>query len=334
MDAKHLQDTPVMRLFMRLASLRMTLVLFVVLGVGILVAHVFELGFALFVASCLFLLAINLLATVVTNRHFRRQLPLLLFHLALLAIIVLVALGRLVYLNGQAEVLEGEAFDGRLVTTDAGILHPWDLDRISFVNHGFRVSYAPGLLRQETRNKVSWTDEQGRQQETEIGDDKPLVLNGYRFYTTWNKGFSLVFAWQPNGGEPVLGSVNLPGYPGNALKQAQQWLLPGLPEPVWAMLQFEGDLIPADREGEFRLPDDYRVVVRYGDQRWELQPGQDTVVDLPGGRLRYEGLTTWMGYLVTWDGTIPWLLLACTLAVLALAWHFWRQFARQPWNPD
>ena len=27
----------------------------------------------------------------------------------------------------------------------------------------------------------------------------------------------------------------------------------GMPEPVWAMLQFEGELIPEDRDGEFRL---------------------------------------------------------------------------------
>lgn len=323
-----------MHFLLRLASLRLTLVLFVVLGLGVLLAHLFELGFALIVATCLALLAINLLATVMTNRRFRQQGPLLLFHLALLAIILLIALGRLLYLNGQAEVLEGEAFDGHLVSADAGVLHPWGLDRIAFVNHGFRVSYAPGLLRQETRNKVSWTDEQGIAHEAVIGDDKPLILHGYRFYTTWNKGFSLVFEWQPTAGEPLLGAVNLPGYPGNALKQAQQWQLPGLPEPVWAMLQFDGDLIPADRDGEFRLPDDYRVVVRYGDQRWELQPGRDTVIDLPGGRLRYDGLRTWMGYLVTWDGTIPWLLGACAVAVLALGWHFGRQFARQPWNPD
>jgi cytochrome c biogenesis protein len=89
-----------------------------------------------------------------------------------------------------------------------------------------------------------------------------------------------------------------------------------------------------DREGEFRLPDDYQVVVRYGGQRWELNPVNSQVVDLPGGQLRYVGLTSWMGYLVTWDATIPWLLAASVIAVLALSWHFWQRFARRPWNPD
>jgi cytochrome c biogenesis protein len=166
-----------------------------------------------------------------------------------------------------------------------------------------------------------------------IGDDTPLVLHGYRFYTTSNKGFSLVFGWEPTGGEPLLGSVNLPSYPVNALSQAQEWHLPGLQGSVWVMLQFEGDLIPTDEEGQFRLPDDYRVVVRYGDQRWEMAPGGRDAVDLPGGRLRYLEMRSWMGYLVTADATIPWLLAVSTLAVLALGWHFWRQFAARPWNP-
>jgi cytochrome c biogenesis protein len=204
---------------------------------------------------------------------------------------------------------------------------------VSFVNHGFRIAYAPGLMRQETRNRVSWINARGVEEEAVIGDDKPLVLDGYRFYTTWNKGFALVFEWLPRNGSPALGSVNLPGYPANALKQAQEWHLPGVPGAIWTALQFEGDLIPPDRDAEFRLPDDYRVVVRYGDRRWELAPGDDAPIDLPGGQLRYVGLRTWMGYLVTWDATIPWLLAASALAVLALGWHFWSRFSRQPWNP-
>lgn len=317
-----------------LASLRLTVALLTIFAGGILAALWRGWAFAPLVAVCLAALALNLLAAVLTRPQFRRQLPLLLFHLALLAILLLVALGRLTYLKGQAEVLEGEAFDGQLIRADAGIWHPWGLEQLSFVNHGFSVAYAPGLKRQETRNLVSWVDAAGRETNAVIGDDKPLVLAGYRFYTTWNKGFALVFEWQPNGREPLLGSVHLPSYPLNALKQAQQWRLPGLPEPLWAMLQFEGELIPQDREGNFRLPDDHRVVVRYGEARWEIAPGSDGAIELPGGRLRYAGLRTWMGYMVTWDATIPWLLGASALAALALAWHFWLQFARRPWNPD
>jgi len=143
-----------------------------------------------------------------------------------------------------------------------------------------------------------------------------------------------MFEWTSSRGETVVGSVNLPSYPANALKQAQQWSLPGGDEPLWTMLQFDGELIPADQEGEFRLPDDYRVVVRHGGQRWELVPGGDQVIQVAGGRLRFVELRSWMGYMLAWDATIPWLLFASTVAVLALAWHFWAQFSRRPWDQD
>jgi cytochrome c biogenesis protein len=301
----------------------------------VLVGYLNALPLTLPLVIILSLLAGNLLAVIVSSEHFRRQLPLLIFHLALLAIILLVGLGRLVYFKGQAEVLEGEEFDGQLVKSEAGPWHPWSLDQARFVNRGFSVAYAPGLVRLGTENRVAWVNPAGRIEEDVIGDHRPLVLQGYRFYTSWNKGFALLFEWTPDGGEALLGSVNLPGYPGNALKQAQKWALPGVPDAVWAMLQFDGELIPLDRAGEFRLPDDYRVVVRHGEQRWELSPAaQSDEILLPGGRLRYVGLRSWMGYHITWDGTIDWLLAASAIAVLALAWHFWRQFASRPWNPD
>lgn len=323
-----------MSVLRRLAAPRLTFAIFVLFLLGILFAHLATWSFSPVVSTCCVLWALNLIATLSTNVKFRRQPALLVFHLALLAIVVLVAFGRLTYLKGQAEVLEGQSFDGRLVNLESGRFHPWSLDKAVFVNHGFQVRYAPGLKRLETRNRVSWIDGQGLEQTLVIGDDLPLVFNGYRFYTTWNKGFSLLFEWHPAGGSVRVGAVNLPGYPGNALKQAQQWKLPGLPEPVWAMLQFDGDLIPVDRDGEFRLPDDYRIVVRYGTQRWELDPAGSVAIDLPGGQLRYVGLTTWMGYLVTWDATIPWLLAAATIAVLSLSGHFLQKFSRLPWNPD
>lgn len=322
-----------MQVFRKLASLKLTLALMMVFLLWVSLALWLDLGFALPVAVCFSLLAINLLAGIIFLPAMRRQRPLFIFHLCLLAVVILIAAGRLLYFKGQAEVLEGDAFAGGLVQREAGFLHPDSLDTVSFVNHGFTVNYAPGLKRLETRNRVSWLDNKGVEQSAVIGDDTPLVLNGYRFYTTWNKGFALIFEWQPKGGAPVVGSVNLPGYPGNSLKQAQQWQLPGLPEPLWAMLQFEGDLIPTDREASFRLPEDYQVVVRYGEQRWALQPGPNAMIELPQGRLRYLEMRSWMGYLVTWDGTLPWLLLAATMAVLALAWHFFAAFSRRPWNP-
>lgn len=314
------------------ASLKLTLVIFVFLGASILLAYFNEVRTSPWLILSLSLLSLNLLAAIATNAYFRRQAPLMIFHLALLSIVILIAIGRLTYFKGRAEVVEGEEFTGQFVEIDAGPWHPLGTEQAHFTNVATRILYAPGPVRLGTENHVAWLDEQGKPQQAVIGDHTPLVRNHYRFYANWNKGFALMFGWRPNQGEPLLGSVNLPSYPANALTQARQWSLPGSAGPIWAALQFDDQPVP-EAGGEFRLPERYTVVVRQGEQRWELKSDQGVVdVELPGGRLSYLGLRTWMGYQVAWDRTMPWLLAAAICAVLALAWHFWRKFAEQAWN--
>lgn len=313
-----------------LASLRLTLGLLVVLGAAILLAYQSEEWRSWPLALPLFALSANLLAAVATNNAFRRQLPLLVFHLALVALLLLVAAGRLTYLKGTLELARGATFDGRLTTTDAGPFHAGDLTSVRFSNQGFSIDYAPGLLRGETRNTVAWVGEDGQPRRAVIGDQEALKLKGYRFYTSFNKGFAPVFLWLPNEGERRLGAVHLPAYPLHELTQAQAWTPPGSRSPVWIMLQFDEKLLDPDGPAAFRLPEKYSVVVRAGEQRVELSPGE--FVDLPDGRLKLDGLTTWMGYNVFYDWTLPWLAAASVAAVLSLGWHFWRKFAAKPWD--
>ena len=86
------------------------------------------------------------------------------------------------------------------------------------------------------------------------------------------------------------------------------------------------------------MPDKHKIVVRLNapqgdnDQRWELKPGDS--VPLPDGVLTYQELRKWMGYDVSYNFTLPWLLAASVLAVLSMAWHFWRKFSARPWNPS
>lgn len=313
-----------------LASLRLTLGLLVVLGAAILMAYQSEEWRSWPLALPLLALSANLLAAVATNNAFRRQLPLLVFHLALVALLLLVAAGRLTYLKGTLEVTHGATFEGRLTTTDAGPFHAGDLASVRFSNDGFTIDYAPGLLRGPTRNAVTWIDEGGQRRQGVIGDQDALKIKGYRFYTSFNKGFAPVFLWLPNEGERQLGAVHLPAYPLHELTQAQEWKPPGSRSPVWIMLQFDEKILDPDLPATFRLPEKYSVVVRSGGQRFELLPGQ--FVDLPDGRLKLDGLTTWMGYNVFYDWTLPWLAAASVAAVLSLGWHFWRKFAAKPWD--
>jgi len=107
------------------------------------------------------------------------------------------------------------------------------------------------------------------------------------------------------------------------LRQSREWVLPD-GRAVWVQLQIDETLIDPATNSAFRLPAAHRLVVRVGEQRAELAPGER--VALPGGTLAYAELRTWMGYRVAYDPTLPWLLAASLLAALSLAAHYVSKF--------
>jgi cytochrome c biogenesis protein len=121
----------------------------------------------------------------------------------------------------------------------------------------------------------------------------------------------------------VLGAVHLPSFPMHELRQSREWPLPDGRE-AWVMLQFDETLIDPGKASAFRLPEAHRLVVRIGETRAALAPGERVALD--GGTLVYEGLASWMGYRVAYDPTLPWLLAASLLTALSLAWHYARKF--------
>ena len=317
----------------RLASLRLTMGSLVALAGAVLFSYQGHVNSTWALAVPLALLAVNLLAAVATRPALRAQRALLVFHLGLIAMVLLLAAGRLTYLRGSVEVAQGAEFDGELTAFEAGPWHGAGLAQVRFVNNGFRIAYAKGVQRDKTHNAVSYPNADGSALHAEIGDQTPLVLNGYRFYTTPNKGFAPTFVWYPaGGGPPLTGAVHLPSYPIHEYRQARDWVLPGTTLKVWTMLQFDEQILDPAGPSEFKLPAKYQVVVRVGEQRHALLPAQS--IDLPQGRLVFDGLRTWMGYAVFYDWTLPWLLGVCALSVGALGWHFWGKFAARPWNPD
>jgi len=313
-----------------LASLRLTLALLLLLLAGTVLAYAIEAARVWGIVMPLAALALNLMAAIGVNHRFRRQTPLLAFHLSLLALIALVAAGRLTALGGHTEITVGGEFNGRLVESQAGPWHRGALADVRFTNMGFEIDYAPGLRRGQTRNRVQWTEADGHRRETLIGDQTPLTLRGYRFYTSFNKGFAPLLAWRVAAGPWVHGAVHLPAYPLHADAQMQDWVPPGAERPIHLRLVLDAPAIDSTRATGFRLPDAPRLVVRDGADRHELRPGEVAV--LPGGQLRFDGLTSWMGYTVFYDWTLPWLGAASVVAVLSLGFHFWRKFAATAWD--
>lgn len=273
----------------------------------------------------------NLLAAIAVRPVFRASPSLLAFHLCLAAIVLLVGVSRLTYFRGSAELAQGEAFAGALVQSEAGPLHAGGLAALRFVNDGFEIDYAAGRRRADTRNRVRWADARGQVSEAVVGDDRPLVLGGYRFYTTPNKGFAPRLIWRAGDAAPVRGTVHLPPYPVYESAQAAQWRPPGLERDLTLELQLDPGLIPDDAPAQFRLPDHPRLMVRDGALAVPLSPGQ--TVALAGGTLRFEALVTWMGYRIDYDPAAPWLLAASLLACLALGHHTMQRWRLRPWNP-
>lgn len=323
------------RLLARLASLRLTLAILIALGAGVLAAYRGDVPPTWALAVPLGLFALNLSAALAAHPAFRRQPALLVFHLALLVLVLLLAAGRMTYLKGHLELTEGEVFTGELAGWEAGPWHAWRLGRARFVNEGFRIDYAAGVKRGPTRNAIAWRDEAGLWQRGAIGDDRPLVLHGYRFYTSFNKGFAPTFAWRrADGGEPVFGSVHLPAWPQNEYRQARSWRLPEGGPGLRTRLKFDEQILDPARPSVFRPPSRHTVVVSLEDAgaevRREMRPGE--VLRLPQGELRYLGLRAWMGYTVFSDPTLSWLLAAAMVAVTALAWHLRGKYFARPWR--
>jgi len=319
-----------MHLLRSLASLRVTLVLFVVLAGGIFISYRVSDARTWPMVVPLFLLAANLLAAVGTNGVFRRQSAILVFHLSLIALLLLVAAGRLTYLTGHVGVTDGATFEGSLAKSERGPWHNGDLESIRFVNKGFTVDYEPGLQRGPTRNHVIWQSADGQWHNAEIGDQTPLIIAGYRFYTTHNKGFAPTFSWHADDDQIIHGSVQLPPFPMQQYSQAAEWTPPGASAAVWVMLDIEEVVLDPEDRTRFRLPDNYKLVARIGEDRRELRPGDS--IRLDNGTLVFEGLRSWMGYKVFYDWTLPWLLSACALAVVSLGCHFWQKFSAKPWD--
>ncbi|VAW49343.1 hypothetical protein MNBD_GAMMA04-1978 [hydrothermal vent metagenome] len=315
------------------ASLKLTLFLFFLFGSGVVAWHFTEHERKDWLITLpLLLLAFNLMAALLTNKIFRLHGWLLLFHVALLLLLLLIGISQVTKLIGSVEVTKGTEFGLSNAQWQQGVLHSNRLDELQFKLHHFVINYAPSFgepRRLDTQAYITWLDEQGGEKKGIVGDKVPLKIYGYKLYTTHNKGFAPTFKWIPNEGFPIEGSVHLPPWPGFELNQSNDLQIPGTPYKIWLTLKFLDPILSSTEPSIFRVPDDPLLIVRVGEKRHELQPGES--IDFPTGRLEYLGLNTWMGFQIFYDWSLPWMLAVSLLALFGLAGHFRQKFAPAPW---
>ena len=301
------------RAFHLLASNALTLI-----GMALLAVSVWRLqedAAALWpMLSAFCLLGMNLLAALMTYPRLRQDRGLLLLHLSLLALLILAGTGRLARYEAQVELVDGQSLAAALpVETLRGPWHRGSLDDVDFTQGYFTVDYAPGLRRSDTRSQVSLNGEINW-----VGDEDALVLDGYRFYTTHNKGFAVLLTWQPEHGRSQSGAVHMPGYPFFAGHQKNRFSPSGgdwldltlqLTEPVQSNLAWRLDSRKANGT----------LLIEHDGKRQVLAMGE--TLTLPDGKLRFDAVRGWMGYKVFYDPTLPWLMFSVVMALTGLLWH-------------
>ncbi len=319
-------------MFRWLASTRLTLVgmLSLAVGAGLSYDNPAEISAWVLIIP-LGMLGLNLLAAILTRPSINRRPGLLFFHIGLLGICVLSAIGQLSTLEGHIELSLGSSFHpSEINDVKQGPWHRGNIEKVKFVQGEFTVDYFPRLMRGPTRSHVQVADAHGQWSEKIVGDDTPLIIEGYRFYTTFNKGFAAVLTWIPDDGAPVTGAVHMPSYPLFEHKQANRWMLPGQAQELKLWLRLS---TAYDPESAWVLTLDNSsgvLVVNDADGRVELLPGES--VSLSGGELRFDHITSWMGYKVFYDPTLKALFFSSILAVFGLFFHYWRKFANEPMN--
>jgi len=313
-----------MKTLRAMGSLRLTLVGMGWLLLAILIAYLGDRPLAGWMVAPLGLLCVNLVCALASNPRFRVHQGLLVFHICLLAVLVLAVLGLLARFEARVMLTEGQRLvDAAVEVRDAGPLHPGGLEALEIVQGPLRVEYGAGLRMGGMSSRIA-LHRGGGVRELRLERNKSLVLDGFRFTPTSNKGIALLLAWEDEQGRSISGAVNFPSYPLLAWQQEMDWTT-----PAGQALHLALDLPPVPDNEAWVLSSEVlrgSLRVQADGGMHVLVPGQSLV--LGGGTLHFEAFRMWMGYRVEYAPLVPWVIASALIAILGLAAHFYSSLFR------
>lgn len=316
-------------LFSRLGSLRLTLGGMLFLTVTVLSTYQHPTIPLTWVAVPLALLAVNLLAAILSNPRFRQMPGLLVFHIGLLVIIILAGIDIMTRLSARVAIVEGQSFDpAEVVVRSRGPWHRMHLQDIQFIQGPVRVDYTYGLRRDEVQSRI-WTGSTAeRGMERLVSLHTPLEVSHYRLLPTANKGYAVILSWIDTAGATVTGAVHMPSFPLYEWKQRNQWTTPK-GERLTLQLQFDSPVLP-DRPWSLETASSHVQQLLITNAGGEVVLRRGDSVEMEGGRLRFDEVRLWLGYSIDYNVTLLWQFIAAMLSITGLGVHFWKKFAVIP----
>lgn len=289
--------------------------------------------------------------TVSAEKGYTREAGNLLFHVALLAALILIAAGRLNSYQGSVVVSEGTGFCNTLVAYDSfhsgrsvnqGTLAPFCIDRLNSFSASYRSDGTPAQFRADVTYSEHGSDVT---KHDVITVNHPLRLLGDRVYLI-NHGFSPTVTVTRPGQAPVTqsnpflaqdafltseGVFKLVGPAGANQDIGLQGLFAPTPEdkgggvitsvspqarnPVLALFAYTGDTGVNNGLPQSVYTLDTTKMTKVGAKN--LSVGQ--TMTLPGGTtVRFDGYQQWASLQVSHDPTQTYLLIAAILMVTGL----------------
>lgn len=185
--------------------------------------------------------------TVRAERGYVRETGNLLFHLALVGVLVSMALGQVFHYRGQAIVVEGRGFANAVVAYDSFTSGPWFADAalspFSLTLDAFTSDFDPATLApRDFAAEVTVTEADGTVRQDTIRVNYPLAVDGARVYLSGN-GFAPALTVRDGAGE-VAFSGPVPFLPQDEVYTSRGVVKVPDVSPDQPQLGFVGFLLP------------------------------------------------------------------------------------------